>query len=105
MILVVHHHEDGCAEGFALERAGENADPVGLIAGGDDFGLPGAATVEVRLDIGLVQFQLRRTAVEHDTDSAPVGFAPGRDSKQVAKSVWHALIVRENAAGGKSPIK
>ena len=71
--------------------------------GSDDLGLARPAAVEIWLDVGFVQLQLRRAAVEHDTNSAAVGLAPGGDLKQVAKGVWHGPIVRENAPSGKSP--
>ena len=95
-IFVVHHHHDGCAEGFALEGAGENLDFVGLVARRDDLRLAGTASVEVGLNVRLVEIELRRAAVEHDADAAPVGFAPGGDAEQMAKRVWHAPIVRQN---------
>ena len=40
--------------------------------------------------------ELRRAAVEHDADTAPVGFPPGGDAEQTAERVWHTQIVRQN---------
>jgi hypothetical protein len=106
-IFVVHHHHNGCAEGFTLEGAGENLDFVGLVARRDDLRLAGTASVEVGLNVRLVEIELRWAAVEHDANAPPVGFAPGGDAEQMAERVWHAPIVWQNCVccnSGASPV-
>jgi hypothetical protein len=51
--------------------------------------LAGASPVQIRLDIGLAQFDSRRAAVDDHAYAAPVGFAPGGDAKEMPERVAH----------------
>jgi hypothetical protein len=89
-IFVFHPHADGRAEGFALERAGENLDGIRLLARADNLRLTGAAAVEIGLDVCFREFELRRTTIDHDADTATVRFSPGGDAEEVPEGIRHA---------------
>ena len=84
-ILILDEHGNGCADGLALERAGKDLHPVGLLARSDDGGLARAAAVQIGLDIGFRQRQARRAAVNYNTDAPSVRFPPSGNAKQVSK--------------------
>jgi hypothetical protein len=99
---VCHHHADGCAECFALKRAGKDLNSVGFLARRDDAGLAGTAAIQIRLDVGLGQFDARRTTIHDHTDASAVRFAPGGDAEQMTERVCHAWSVREKRRVVKS---
>src|SRR5215831_2760282 len=72
---VVHHH------------AGENLHLVRLAALGGEARLARAAAVEIVLDVGGLERNFRRTAVDYATDRSTVAFAEGGDPEQVAEGV------------------
>src|SRR5215471_739084 len=72
---VVHHH------------AGENLHLVRLAALGGEARLARAAAVEIVLDVGGLERNFRRTAVDHATDRSTVAFAEGGDPEQMAEGV------------------
>src|SRR5260370_6747267 len=49
--------------------------------------LAGLALVEPVLNVGLGERQPRRNAVDDDTDSRPVAFAPGRETELCAERI------------------
>ena len=102
-VLVFHPHGDGGAKGFAFEGAGEDLDGVGFLAGGDDAGLAGAASVEVGLDVGFGEFDAGRASVNYDAYATAVGFAPSGDAEEMSEGVAHGK--RVGLGGGRSKLK
>jgi len=88
-VFVADEDSNGRAKGSALENTGQNFAAIGLFAWGDDIALAGTAAVELLLDIRFGQIELRQTAVDDDTDSAPVGFSPRGDAEQLAGAAGH----------------
>ena len=75
LVLVGHGQEDGGAEGDAVLGAGVDGDEILLIAGGGDGGLTGATTVELGLDVGLAEGEVRGTVFQDAGDGFAVGLA------------------------------
>ena len=68
-------------------HAGQDLHRIGFLALGGEARLPGAAAIEIVLDILHRQRQLRRTAIDHAADRNPVALAEGRDAEHVAEGV------------------
>ena len=76
------------------EHAGEDAHLVGLLALGGVARLAGLPLVEIGLDVGDLELDAGRAAVDHAADRRPVAFAPGGDAEQMAEAVVrHGLNV------------
>ena len=75
--------------GFAFENARKDLDLVLFVAGGGHFALPGAAAVEFRLDFFFGDFEACRAAIQDRADGRTMGFAPGSNAKNFAKSACH----------------
>ena len=58
-----------------------------------NFDWPGAALVQIRLDVGLGQRDARRAAIHHAADRGPMAFAKGGDAKQMAESVVRHVLI------------
>jgi hypothetical protein len=58
-----------------LEDAGQNFAAVRFLARRDDVALARTAAVELLLDIGFGQIDLRQTAVDDNTNTAPAGLS------------------------------
>ena len=69
------------------EYARQDLDLVWLLALRGEARLTRAPLVEERLDIGRLQRQSRRAAVDHAAERRPVALAPGRHAEQMAESV------------------
>src|SRR6187200_2190453 len=81
-VFVFDPETNRSAKRSSLERSGQDLNTVCFFARGDDFRLARTAAVEVRLNISLAQFKLRRATVHHDPDSTAMGFAPCGDAEQ-----------------------
>ena len=76
------------------EDAGEDAHLVRLLALGGEARLAGLALVEIGLDVGDVELDAGRAAIDHAADRRPVAFAPGGDAEEMAETVVrHGLNV------------
>ena len=62
---------------------------VGFVALRHQAALAGTAAIQFALNIGLGDLHARRTTIDHHPDTAPVGFAPGRDPEKLAETVAH----------------
>ena len=99
LILVADHQGHGRAGGDALEHAGEDLDAVRLAALGGEPGLARLAPVEPMLDLGRLERDAGRHAVDHDADRRPVALAPGREPEQLAEGgACHQAYVGDKSA-------
>ena len=73
------HLRAGC---LVREHAGEDFDRVGFLALRGEARLAGPAPIEIGLDVGLVERDSRRAAIDHATDRRPVAFAEGGDTEE-----------------------
>ena len=87
LILVADQERDRRAGRPALEHAGQDLDGVGLAALRHVARRAGLAAVEVALDVGFVDCQARRAAVDDAADRRAVRFAERRDAKERAEGV------------------
>jgi hypothetical protein len=60
--------------------------------------LAGTPSIEVALNVGVAQFDARRTTIDDDTDAAAVRFAPGRDAKELSEAAAHRRNLRRRTA-------
>ena len=88
-VFVPHQDGDRRAERVAFENAGKNLAAIGFLALRDDLALARATPVEFALDVCFAQLNARRTTIDHDADAAAVGFAPGRNAKELSEAVAH----------------
>src|SRR6185295_17361763 len=87
--------DDKCNRGAGRDLAAlliakdarEDAHAVGLAALRGEARLPGPSLVEKALDVGGLERDARRAAVDDTADRWSVAFAPGRNPKQVPKGV------------------
>jgi len=86
-VLVVDDEADGCSGGDALEKTGEDLDPVRFPPGGGELPPPGSSAVEVELDVFGCKRDPRRTSVYDDSQCGPVGFSPRGDPKDSSEAV------------------
>jgi hypothetical protein len=84
LVLVAHEHRDGRAERDAVEHARQDLARVLLLARRRDDALPGAAAVELRLDLLRRDRQPRRHAVDDAADALAVGLAERGHAERVA---------------------
>ncbi|SUS07599.1 hypothetical protein DF3PB_470010 [uncultured Defluviicoccus sp.] len=89
LVAVAHQHGQRLAGRATLEDAGQKLDRIGFLARRGDVALSRPAAVEVGLDLGLGQGQLRRAAIHDDPDRGTVAFAPGGDLKKFAEGIGH----------------
>ena len=75
------------AAALVKHHAREDARLVGLLALGGEARGSRPAAVEIGLDVGDVERDQRRAAVDHAADPRPVAFAIGGDPEQMAESV------------------
>src|SRR5262245_6979958 len=77
------------------ENAREDAHLVELFALGGVARLAGAPLVEIGLDVGDVELDAGRAAIDHAADHRPVAFAPGGDAEEMAETVVrHGFLMR-----------
>ena len=77
LILVTDQESDRGAGRLAFKNAGENFDRIRLAALRDVARGSRLATIELGLDVGLADFESRRTAINHAADRRTVRFAEG----------------------------
>ena len=65
---------------------------------------PGTTTIEFALEVGLADFDARRTTIDDDADTAAVRFAPGRDAKKLAEGVSHGASSLPIEQGFTKPV-
>jgi hypothetical protein len=71
-------------------------DFIPLISGARHVALSGAAAIEFLLNKFNVDFQPRGTAINNDTDAIAMRFAPGRNPKNVAKTIVHVAVPKND---------
>ena len=86
---VAHEQRDGGAQRDALEQPREDLDPISLVALRHQSALPGAAPIEIMLDLVGGEGQARGTAVDDDTDATTVRFAECGNAKDRAEGAGH----------------
>ena len=87
---------DRRARRAAFEHAGEDAHRIRLLPLGGEFGLAGAAAIEIGLDVGFAQRQAGRAAVDDAADGRTVAFAPRGDAEEMAEGVvahWKKAVL------------
>src|SRR5206468_6529658 len=72
-------------------------------AGRNNLRLTGPAPIQVRLNIRFRQFHPGRATIDNDTHTPAVGFAPGRDTEQVAERIRHAQRLWEKVRAVNFP--
>jgi hypothetical protein len=77
-IGVLDQQTDRGTGGASLEDAGEDAHHIGFFALAHELRGAGAAAVDVALEIGLGEFEPRRTTIHHAADRRPMALAEGR---------------------------
>jgi hypothetical protein len=87
LIGVADLHRDRRAQREAIEDSRQDLDAVGLLALGDDVALAGAAPVELALDLGGIDGDARRTAVDGDAHGRAVRLTEGGHTKRGAEAV------------------
>ncbi len=91
LVDILDQHHDGRAGGdlarraLVLEDAGQDLDLIGLLALRGEARLAGPALVEIGLDFGSGQRNVRRAAVDHAADGGAMAFAEGGDAEEMAK--------------------
>ena len=78
---------DGASGAVVLEYTREDTNLVGFVARCDMAACPGTPAVQPGLNVGFRQGNSGRAAVDHDSQSRAVAFAPGRDAKKMTKGV------------------
>jgi len=68
-------------------HARKNLHRIGFLALRGEARLPGAAAVEIMLDVLHRQGEQRRTAIDHAADRDPVALTEGRDPEHVAEGI------------------
>ena len=86
LVGVADEDGNGASKGEAVVDTGEDFGGVGLVAGGDNLRLTGAAAVEFPLDLRRRDGDAGWATIDDHAHSATVGFAVGVDAEQVAKS-------------------
>jgi hypothetical protein len=111
-IDVVDFQRDGRAGGHLLaaclidKYAGEDAHLVRLLTLRRVARLAGLALVEIGLDVGNLDLNTRRAAIDHAANCRPVAFAPGGDAEQMAETVVRhgfLLSARPGCVQGAGP--
>ncbi len=87
---------------FVGKDARQDLDRVGLLALGGEARLPRAALVEECLDVGSLQRQSRRAAVDDAADRRSVALAPGRHTKEVTEGVVGHRVPQRLGPAGRS---
>jgi hypothetical protein len=88
-IFIANENSNRRAERFAFKHSGKNFATIFLLPLRRDFALTRAPTVELALNVGLGDVNLRRTAIDHDADAAAVRLAERRHPKELAVSISH----------------
>jgi hypothetical protein len=85
LVLVHDAHGNRGAEGDAVFRAGVDLDAVLFVARRRDGALARTSACELGLDVGLVEGETWRAAVDYDSDGETVGFtiATGKNGVSV----------------------
>ena len=84
---VLDHEADRRAGRLAFEDAGQDFDLIAFLPLRREFRLAGTAAVEPGLDVGLIQIDARRTAIDHDADRGAMALTPSRETKKSAEAV------------------
>jgi hypothetical protein len=74
---------------LTLKNPGKNLTSIGFIACRYERALTWTAPIQLRLNLGLGDFNLRRAAIDHYPNATTVRFTPGRDAKKFAEAVAH----------------
>ncbi len=75
------------AGGFVKEHAGQDLDLVRLLALRGEARLARPAAVEIGLNVGLIERDARRAAVDHAADRGPVALAEGGDPERMPERI------------------
>jgi hypothetical protein len=81
LIRIFNHQRDRRAQRYAVIDPRQNSDPVGLFSWGRQFALGRPPPIQLGLDIGFVQGEFWRAAVNHGTDPLTVRLTESGDSK------------------------
>ena len=106
LIDVLDHQHDRRAGGHLLagrfvgEHAGHDLHRVRLLALGGEARLAWTALVEIGLDVGHLERNARRAAVDHAADRRPVAFAEAGEAEEMAEGVERhgGFVPRASAA-------
>ena len=90
LVLVKDHEGNRRAGSLAVEHAAQNLDLVLLVPGSGHLALPWAPPVQKSLDVGFGKGYAGRATVQNGPYGRTMGFAPGRDRKNLTKSARHA---------------
>jgi hypothetical protein len=93
MVFVADEDGDRGARGLAFVHPGEDFAGVFFLAGGGDFALAGATTIEFKLDFFSGDTKFGRAAVDDAAAAATVGFAEGGDAEEMAEGAAHSYFV------------
>src|SRR4029077_11950968 len=88
-VAISHQDRDRCAERFSFKHAGENLATIFLLALRGDLALAGTPPIELALNVGFADLDLRRATIDHNADAAAVRFAEGGNAKKLAKGITH----------------
>ena len=77
LVLVGHEEANGRPQRDTVFHTGKDGHPVGFLAVGGQPALARPATIQLWLDIGLIQPHAGRATVEHGAHAFAVGFAEG----------------------------
>ena len=102
LVVVLDHHGQRRTGGAALEKTGQDPHLIRLLPLGHQPALTGPASVEIALNVGDVERQARRTAVDHDTDRRTVGFAERGQAEELSEAAAHDPECRR--ATGQGPV-
>ena len=93
LVDILDQHHDGRAGGdlarraLVFEDARQDLHLVGLLALRGEARLAGPALVEIGLDLGGGQRNVRRAAVDDAADGGAMAFAEGGDAEQMAEGI------------------
>ena len=79
VVLVAHGKRNGRAEGEPIQHPGKNFHGIGLVAGGDNITLAGAAAIQLCLNHFAGKGHAGRATIDDNTHAHPVRLTPGAD--------------------------
>jgi hypothetical protein len=87
LVGIFDQQADRCPRGPAFENAGQYLHAVRFVALRRVSGAARATTVEIALDVRLIEFHPRRATVDHTAQCSTMAFAESRNDKKSAEAV------------------